>query len=65
MLDLKSRLAERAKGKESSPIRELLKYMKIEDMISLGGGYPNPDTFVFDRVDVRFKDGSETTLAGP
>jgi len=64
LLDLKSRLAERAVGKESSPIRELLKYMKMEDMISLGGGYPNPDTFVFDRVDVRFKDGSKGTLEG-
>jgi 2-aminoadipate transaminase len=64
LLDLKSRLADRAVGKESSPIRELLKYMKIEDMISLGGGYPNPDTFVFDRVDVRFKDGSQSSLEG-
>jgi len=62
--DLDARLAERAKGKEPSPIRELLKYMKIEGMISLGGGYPNPDTFVFDRVDVRFKDGAEATLDG-
>jgi 2-aminoadipate transaminase len=62
--DLDSRLALRAKGKEPSPIRELLKYMKIEGMISLGGGYPNPDTFVFDRVDVRFKDGAEATLDG-
>ena len=65
MLDLKSRLAARAGGKEPSPIRELLKYLKIEGMISLGGGYPNPGTFVFDRVDVRFKDGSESSLEGP
>jgi 2-aminoadipate transaminase len=62
--DLDRLLARRAKGKEPSPIRELLKYLKIEDMISLGGGYPNPDTFVFDRVDVRFKDGSKSSLEG-
>ncbi len=64
MPDLDRWLARRAKGKEPSPIRELLKYLKIEDMISLGGGYPNPDTFVFDRVDVRFKDGSKSRLEG-
>ncbi len=64
MPDLDRLLARRAKGKEPSPIRELLKYLKIEDMISLGGGYPNPDTFVFDRVDVRFKDGSKSSLEG-
>ncbi|MCK4409814.1 MAG: PLP-dependent aminotransferase family protein, partial [Candidatus Eisenbacteria sp.] len=64
LLSLKSRTAERARGKEPSPIRELLKYLKIEGMISLGGGYPNPDTFVFDRVDVRFKDGSTGSLEG-
>jgi DNA-binding transcriptional MocR family regulator len=64
LLDLNDRLAARAQGKQPSPIRELLKYLKIEGMISLGGGYPNPDTFVFDRVDVRFKDGSETSLEG-
>lgn len=64
MGDLSARLAARAQGKEPSPIRELLRFMKTEGMISLGGGYPNPDTFVFDRVDVRFKDGAETTLDG-
>jgi len=62
--DLESRLAARARGKQPSPIRELLKYLKIEGMISLGGGYPNPKTFVFDSVDIRFKDGTEATLAG-
>jgi len=33
-------------------------------MISLGGGYPNPDTFVFDRIDVRFEDGTAAALEG-
>jgi len=62
--DLTSRLARRARGKEPSPIRELQRYMKLPGMISLGGGYPNPDTFVFDRIDVRFKDGTSAALEG-
>jgi 2-aminoadipate transaminase len=33
-------------------------------MISLGGGYPNPETFAFDRLDVRFKRGGIATLEG-
>ena len=61
-MDIESRLANRAKGKSPSPIRELLKYMKIEDMISLGGGYPNPETFVFDKVDIKFKGGEKITI---
>lgn len=64
MVDVEKRLAHRARGKEPSPIRELLKYLKIDGMISLGGGYPNPDTFVFDRVDIRFKGGTTATLEG-
>jgi len=62
--DLESRLAARARGKEPSPIRELVRYMGIDGMISLGGGYPNPDTFVFDRIDVRFKGGESVALQG-
>ncbi|MBU1698667.1 MAG: PLP-dependent aminotransferase family protein [Candidatus Eisenbacteria bacterium] len=64
MLDLQRRLANRARGKEPSIIRELLKYLKIDGMISLGGGYPNPDTFVFKQVDVQFKDGTKAALEG-
>ncbi|MCK4513393.1 aminotransferase class I/II-fold pyridoxal phosphate-dependent enzyme, partial [bacterium] len=64
MVDVEKRLANRARGKEPSPIRELLKYLKIDGMISLGGGYPNPDTFVFESVDIRFKGGATATLEG-
>ena len=63
MLDLERRLAERARDKEPSAIRELLPYLKIDGMISLGGGYPNPDTFAFDRIEVHFK-GGETAVLG-
>jgi len=61
-MDIESRLARRAKDKKPSPIRELLKYMKIDGMISLGGGYPNPDTFVFDSVNIKFKGGQDITI---
>lgn len=64
MIPLEERLAARARGKEPSPIRELLKYLSVDGMISLGGGYPNPDTFVFDRVEMRFKGGGKSTLEG-
>lgn len=63
-MNIETRLANRAKGKEPSPIRELLKYMKMENMISLGGGYPNPDTFAFEKVDIAFKGGGKITIEG-
>ncbi len=64
MKNLTDRLARRAQGKVPSPIRELQKFMKLPGMISLGGGYPNPDTFVFERIDVRFTDGASASLEG-
>lgn len=63
-MDIQARLAERARGKAPSAIRELQKFMKIDGMISLGGGYPNPDTFVFDNVKIHFKDGQAITISG-
>jgi len=63
-MDIQDRLAERAKEKSPSAIRELVKFMKIEGMISLGGGYPNPDTFVFERVKIQFKGGQEIEIDG-
>lgn len=63
-MDIQDRLADRAKDKAPSAIRELLKYMKIDGMISLGGGYPNPDTFAFERVQIEFKDGQKIEIDG-
>ncbi|MBC8183612.1 PLP-dependent aminotransferase family protein [candidate division KSB1 bacterium] len=63
-MEIQHRLAGRAKNKAPSPIRELLKYLKIEGMISLGGGYPNPATFVFDKLNIHFKDGHEIEVTG-
>jgi len=39
------KLANRVKDLQSSAIRELLKHSKMEGVISLGGGIPNPDLF--------------------
>lgn len=64
MLPILDRLAERARGKAPSPIRELVPLMKLPGMISLGGGYPNPSTFVFGRVEVAFKQGARIVLEG-
>lgn len=61
-MDIQSRLAERACGKAPATIRELFKYLKIEGMISLGGGYPNPDTFVFSKINIEFKNGKSVTI---
>ncbi len=63
-MEIQDRLARRAKNKAPSPIRELLKYLKIEGMISMGGGYPNPETFVFDKFNIHFKDGHEIEVTG-
>ncbi len=63
-MEIQDRLAERAKDKSPSAIRELMKYLKIDGMISLGGGYPNPDTFVFDKVNIQFKGGQEIEIDG-
>ncbi len=58
------RLARRAKNLAPSAIRELIRFMGLEGMISLGGGYPNPETFVFKKVDVEFKSGQKIAIEG-
>jgi len=63
MIALQSRLARKARGKQPSPIRELMRYLIIEDMISLGGGYPNPETFILQQLDFTFKDKIHLTFA--
>ncbi len=63
-MEIQKRLAERAKNKTPSPIRELQKFLSIDDMISLGGGYPNPETFVFDKLNIHFKDEHHVEVVG-
>ncbi|MBU4120220.1 MAG: PLP-dependent aminotransferase family protein [Proteobacteria bacterium] len=50
-------LAGRTKGLKPSPIRKLNPLMRVPGMISLGGGYPNAQTFAFESLDVVFKSG--------
>ena len=66
MRAFEERLAKRAKDKQPSLIRELLKYARLDGMISLGGGYPNPDTFIFSSVSLNFKGTDKVIeLKGP
>ncbi|MBN1349386.1 PLP-dependent aminotransferase family protein [candidate division KSB1 bacterium] len=64
MLELQQRLAQRARGKMPSPIRALFKYLSVDGMISLGGGYPHPDTFAFHRISIEFSDGTSSEISG-
>ena len=63
-MDIQSLVASRARALAPSPIRKLAPMMRRPGMISLGGGYPNPSTFAFERVDVSFRGGRSATLEG-
>jgi len=58
-MNIKPLLARRIQGMKPSPIRKLVPMMRIPGMISLGGGYPNAQTFAFTSVDVVFKTGRQ------
>lgn len=55
----------RARRRKPSPIRELIPYLSLEGMISLGGGYPNPATFAFRRVEVELQRPGAAGEPGP
>lgn len=63
MRDIEDRLARRAQDRQPSPIRELMPYLAVPGMISLGGGYPNPETFAFRAFSLQFKSGRQVVLA--
>lgn len=63
--DVRGRLAKRAAQLTPSPIRELFPYMAIDGMISMGGGYPSPDTFALESVSLAFRDAGTIRLDGP
>ena len=46
-----NKIAHKVQNLQSSAIRELLKHSKMEGVISLGGGIPNPD--LFDRLPIQ------------
>ncbi len=64
MKTIDSRISRRAKGLAPSAIRELLPYSRMEDMVSLGGGYPNPATFAINRLTCETIDGVSLSLEG-
>ncbi len=63
-MQVSSLLAQRAHHLSPSPIRKLAPLMRLPGMISLGGGYPNPQTFAFDMLTVTFKSGQEYGISG-
>lgn len=58
------RLSSRAQRRRPSPIREMVRFLGMEGMLSLAGGYPNPRTFAFERVTVDLTGGGQVTLDG-
>jgi 2-aminoadipate transaminase len=58
-MNIQPLLARRVQGMKPSPIRKLVPIMRMPGMISLGGGYPNAQTFAFTSVDVVFKSGRQ------
>lgn len=64
-IDIESRLARRARGREPSPIRAIFPLLSLPGMISFGGGYPNPQTFPFSGLSLDFKGRSTLQTTGP
>jgi DNA-binding transcriptional MocR family regulator len=56
-MNIKPLLARRTEGLRPSPIRKLNPMMRMPGMISLGGGYPNAETFALTSLEVIFKSG--------
>ena len=63
-MNIEARFAARTRGLAPSPIRKLAPLMRLPGMISLGGGYPNPETFAFASVDAAFRSGELLHLTG-
>ncbi len=61
-LQIESRLAKRAQGRQPSPIRAIFPLLSIPGMISFGGGYPNPRTFPFAKMSLAFHGGEQIEL---
>jgi len=61
-MNIQPLLSRRMRGLKPSPIRKLNPIMRMPGMISLGGGYPNAKTFVFESLDVVFKSGARFTI---
>lgn len=61
-MNIQPLLAKRTGGMKQSPIRRLNPLMRMPGMISLGGGYPNVQTFAISSLDVVFKSGRQFAI---
>jgi DNA-binding transcriptional MocR family regulator len=61
-MNIQSLLARRTQGLSPSPIRKLNPLMRLPGMISLGGGYPNAETFALTDLEVVFKSGRKLRI---
>ena len=61
-MNMRSLLARRVGGLKPSSIRALNPLMRLPGMISLGGGYPNAQTFAISSLEVVFKSGRRFTI---
>lgn len=63
-MNIQPLLARRTEGLRPSPIRKLNPLMRLPGMISLGGGYPNAETFAITSMEVVFKSGRNLQVRG-
>jgi 2-aminoadipate transaminase len=63
-MNIPSLLARRTGGMKPSSIRKLNPLMRLPGTISLGGGYPNAQTFAISSLGVTFKSGRQFTFQG-
>ncbi|KAI9315506.1 pyridoxal phosphate-dependent transferase [Dichotomocladium elegans] len=63
-MDYQKFLSTRSKARNPSAIRALMPYMNRTDMISLGAGQPNPDTFPYASMSVTLKSGESIEFDG-
>ena len=62
-IDYGAFLTRRSRARQPSPIRAIVDAsLKQPDLISLGGGMPNPRTFPFSRVTAELNDGSGASV---
>jgi 2-aminoadipate transaminase len=61
-MNIRSLLAGRTGGMKPSSIRTLNPLMRLPGMISLGGGYPNAQTFAISSLDVVFKSSRQFAI---
>ncbi|KAJ5272455.1 PLP-dependent transferase [Penicillium angulare] len=59
-LDLSHHLNTRSKGRHRSPLKDILRFMTVNDMVSLAGGLPHPSLFPIYSATVFISNPSKT-----